>query len=72
VHLVTPDAFARKLPEVAIPSLPFIGAYGIRVASLAVIGNMLKRAGLRTRRSDQDLVAIFPEELGRGAWLFAE
>ena len=29
-------------------------------------------AGLRTRRSEQDLVAIFPEELGRGAWLFAE
>src|SRR5262249_12448967 len=30
VQLVTPDAFARKLPEVAIPSLPFIGAYAIR------------------------------------------
>jgi hypothetical protein len=68
---VTPDAFARKLPEVAIPSLPFIGAYAIRVASLGVIGDML-RSGLRTRRSEQDLVAIFPEELGRGAWLFAE
>src|SRR5262245_11569132 len=72
VQLVTPDAFARKLPEVAIPSLPFIGAYGIKVASLAVVGDMLRRAGLRTRRSEQDLVAIFPEELGRGAWLFAE
>ena len=72
VQLVTADAFARKLPEVAIPSLPFIGAYAIRVASLAVTGDMLKRAGLRTRRSEQDLVAIFPEELGRGAWLFAE
>src|SRR5262249_42033925 len=65
VQLVTADAFARKLPEVAIPSLPFIGAYAIRVASLAVTGDMLKRAGLRTRRSEQDLVAIFPEELGR-------
>jgi len=32
----------------------------------------LKRAGLRTRRGEQELVAIFPEELGRGAWLFAE
>jgi Glyoxalase-like domain len=72
VQLVTPDAFTRKLPEVAIPSLPFIGAYGIKVASVAVIGDMLRRAGLRTRRSEQDLVAIFPEELGRGAWLFAE
>ena len=69
---MTPDAFARKLPEVAIPSLPFMCAYAIGVASLSVIGDMLKRAGLRTRRSEQDLVAIFPEELGRGAWLFAE
>jgi hypothetical protein len=72
VQLVTADAFEKQLPEVPIPSLPFIGAYAIRVASLAVIGDMLKRAGLRTRRSEQDLVAIFPEELGRGAWLFAE
>ncbi|MBV8288102.1 MAG: hypothetical protein JOZ35_14395, partial [Hyphomicrobiales bacterium] len=72
VQLVTPDAFARKVPEVAIPSLPFMGAYAIRVASLGVIGDMLKRAGLRTRRSEQDLIAIFPEELGRGAWLFAQ
>jgi hypothetical protein len=72
VALVTADAFARKLPDVPIPSLPFIGAYAIRVASLTVTRDMLKRAGLRTRRSEQDLVAIFPEELGRGAWLFAE
>ncbi len=72
MHLVTAEAFARKLPEVPIPSLPFVGAYAIRVASLAVTRDLLKRAGLRTRRSEQDLVAIFPEELGRGAWLFAE
>jgi hypothetical protein len=42
------------------------------VASLAVTLDLLKRAGLRTRRGEQELVAIFPEELGRGAWLFAE
>jgi Glyoxalase-like domain len=72
VQLMTAEAFTRKLPDVTIPSLPFIGAYAIRVASLAVTGDMLKRAGLRTRRSEQDLVAIFPEELGQGAWLFAE
>jgi hypothetical protein len=72
VQLLTPEAFTRKLLDVPIPSLPFIGAYAIRVASLAVTRDMLKRAGLRTRRSEQDLVAIFPEELGRGAWLFAE
>ena len=72
VQLMTAEAFTRKLPDVPIPSLPFIGAYAIRVASLAVTRDMLKRAGLRTRRSEQDLVAIFPEELGQGAWLFAE
>jgi hypothetical protein len=72
VQLMAAEAFTRKLPDVTIPSLPFIGAYAIRVASLAVTRDMLKRAGLRTRRSEQDLVAIFPEELGQGAWLFAE
>ncbi len=72
VQLMTAEAFTRTLPDVPIPSLPFIGAYAIRVASLAVTRDMLKRAGLRTRRSEQDLVAIFPEELGQGAWLFAE
>jgi hypothetical protein len=33
---------------------------------------MLERNGLRTRRSDNGLIVTFPEELGRGAWLFAE
>jgi hypothetical protein len=60
------------LPEVAIPSLPFIGACGIRVKALAVIGDALKDSGARTRPSEHGLVAIFPEELGHGAWLLAE
>jgi hypothetical protein len=72
VQLVSAEAFARKLPDVTIPSLPFVGAYGIRVASLAVTCAMLGRNGLRMRRSDHGLVVPFPEELGRGAWLFAE
>ncbi len=60
VQLVSAEAFTRKLPDVPIPSLPFVGAYGIRVASLAVTCDML------------GLIVTFPEELGRGAWLFAE
>jgi hypothetical protein len=60
------------LPDVAIPSLPFIGAYGIRVMSLTTLDDMLKRAGLTTRRREHDLIAIFPEALGHGAWLFVE
>jgi len=72
VQLMSAETFARKLPDVPIPSLPFVGAYGIRVASLEVTGGMLERNGLRTRRSDHGLVVTFPEELGHGAWLFAE
>jgi hypothetical protein len=72
VYIVTVETFARVLPEVPIPSLPFIGAYSIRVASVAALDEMLQRAGLHTRRREQDLVVPFPEELGRGAWLFAE
>jgi len=72
IDLVGADAFARMLPDIAIPSLPFAGAYGIRVKSLATAGEMLARAGLKTRRRDRDLVAAFPEELGQGAWLFSD
>ena len=55
-----------------VPSLPFVGAYGITVTSLAALEAFLTRAGLRSRRADDTLVAPFPEELGQGAWLFAE
>lgn len=72
VELVTRAAFETALPEIAMASLPFIGAYGIVVASLATTEAILARAGLRTRRAGDCLVAPFPDELGQGAWLFAE
>jgi hypothetical protein len=72
VEITSADAFARLLPEVAIPSLPFIGAYRIRVRSLPVLADILQAAGVSTRRRADDLVAIFPMELGHGAWLFRE
>ena len=72
VDLVTRAAFESALPEIAIPDLPFIGAYGIVVASLDALDAMLARAGLRTRRADDCLVVPFPQELGQGAWLFTE
>src|SRR6476661_3329141 len=53
VELVTADAFARRLPGIPIPSLPFMGAYGIRVTSLAAIDNLLQRAGIATRRNER-------------------
>jgi Glyoxalase-like domain len=72
IDFVAADEFARLLPEVPIPSLPFVGAYGIRVASLMRTADMLTRAGLTVRQGDCALIAIFPAELGYGAWLFAE
>jgi len=72
IELVTRAAFEAALPEITPPVLPFIGAYGIVVASLDTVETMLARAGLRTRRTGDCLVAPFPEELGRGAWLFSE
>jgi hypothetical protein len=72
VELVARTAFEAALPEIAIPGLPFIGAYSIVVASLDAVEAMLARAGLRTRRTGDCLVAPFPEELGQGAWLFVE
>jgi Glyoxalase-like domain len=72
VDLVSADGFARMLPEIPVPSLPFAGAYGIRVRSLAALEDLLRRAALPTRRRERDLVAVFPPELGQGAWLFTE
>jgi len=72
VDLLAADEFGRILPEVPIPSLPFVGAYKIRVQSLTLAADLLTQAGLLVRQRDRELVAIFPPELGHGAWLFAE
>jgi hypothetical protein len=72
VELLAADAFADRLPEIAIPPLPFIGAYEIRVRSLPVLGDILRHTGLPARRREAHLVVPFPDELGRGAWLFTE
>jgi hypothetical protein len=72
IELVSAAAFSQMLPHVPIPSLPFIGAYGISVASLAVAEQSLLKGGLAPRRRGQGLLAAFPEALGSGAWLFSE
>jgi Glyoxalase-like domain len=72
VDLVGADACRHMLPELPIPALPFIAAYGISVGSLAVVETALIGGGLAARRLGESLVAPFPEALGRGAWLFAE
>ena len=71
-ELVTSQAFAAMLPEVPIPRLPFMGACGLIVESLSHADAVLRRGGLRPRPLGRALAVQFPEELGHGAWLFAE
>jgi Glyoxalase-like domain len=72
VNLVSSDTFAQIVPEIAIPSVPFAGTYDITVKSVTTVERLLAGAGLKTRRRSQGIVAIFPEELGQGAWVFSE
>ncbi len=71
VDLITATAFIQMVPEIPLPSLPFIAAYGISVGSLDVAEAMLIEGGLSARRLGQSVISAFPEELGRGAWLFS-
>jgi hypothetical protein len=72
LDLVSPEDFAQVIPDIAVPSLPFIGAYSVKVKSLSALEDILKRGGLKARRTAGGLLTPFPEELGQGAWLFAE
>jgi hypothetical protein len=72
VELFTPQAFSQKFPEIAVPSLPFIGSCGIKVKSLAALQEVLLRGALKVRQSGHALLVSFPEELGQGAWSFRE
>jgi hypothetical protein len=72
VQLFSKDAFASMFPEIAVPSLPFMAAYALRVQSLAATEALLRHAGIATRRLSAALLAPFPQDLGAGAWLFAE
>jgi hypothetical protein len=72
VQLMSASVFAELLPEAGIPSLPFMGAYGVAVRSLAVTETRLREGALAKRRLGNALVVRFPDELGAGAWLFVE
>ena len=60
------------LPQIPIPSVPFMGTYSIRVRSLSAIKTILAGAAIATSPLGADLLARFPEELGQGAWIFTE
>ena len=62
IEIVTETAFAALVPEVAVPRLPFIGAYAIRVASLRATEELMDGAGL----------AAAPHRQGAGRAVSAE
>ena len=72
VQLFSKNAFTEMFPEIAIPSLPLMGAYALRVQSLADSEALLRHEGMTMRRLGAALVVPFPGELGAGAWLFVE
>jgi len=72
VQIMDRASFAALLPEIPVPSLPFIGAYAILVVSLDAAEETLRARGMTARRHGSLLIAPFPRELGLGAWVFAE
>jgi hypothetical protein len=72
VQLSSRESFAMMFPEIVVPRLPFLGAYAVRVQSLATVETLIRREGLPARRLGGALVVPFPSELGLGAWLFVE
>ncbi|HEX2652526.1 MAG TPA: VOC family protein [Xanthobacteraceae bacterium] len=72
IEIMSRDAFKAMLPELSVPDLPFIGAYGVAVASLDVAESKLREGGIELHRKGPIIVARFPLELGQGAWIFVE
>jgi hypothetical protein len=72
VHLTDASVLAGLVPEIAVPSLPFIALYALRVDSLAATANTLHAQGMSFKQRDRVLYAPFPRELGIGAWAFVE
>jgi glyoxalase-like protein len=72
VQLMTAEAFAKLAPDIAAPSLPFIGLYAVTVRSLPVLSESLQRGGLPFAARDGYVFARFPSALGTGGWIFAE
>jgi hypothetical protein len=72
VQLLDEAAFTRILPDVPIPTLPFIGMVALGVEQLDATEGVLRAAGNSVIRRDDMLIAPFPSELGVGAWVFVE
>jgi hypothetical protein len=72
VRILAAQHFEGLLPEIAIPSLPFMGACEVVVRSLAALRDNIDEVGIKSSCREQTVAVAFPEELGQGAWLFTE
>jgi len=72
VQFVAPETLVRFAPGLAIPSLPFIGAYAIAVRSLAALERHLRNNAVAFIRRAGATAVRFPDDIGQGAWLFVE
>jgi hypothetical protein len=70
VHICAP-AKANALVG-APPGLPWLAAYGLTVADLAVVEDLVRDAELQPVRRGRAVVTPFPPALGRGFWFFVE
>jgi hypothetical protein len=72
VQLVTAEALARLFPQLTLPDLPFMAAYGLAVTSLATTAACLRVGGVAFKQRDGYVIAPFPDDLGVGCWVFIE
>jgi hypothetical protein len=72
IEIVSAQAFVSLFPEIAIPTLPFAGAYVIEVKSIETVERIFRQQEPAHRRIDGAIVAPFPRELGIGFWVFTE
>ena len=72
VQIFDASTFMRFVPGIAIPSLPFIGAYAVRVDTLIGTANLLRGKAMMFEQRDRMLFVPFPQQLGAGAWIFVE
>ena len=66
VELVGADAFARMLPQIPIPSVPFMGTYSIRVRSLSATRTILVGVGSQRVRWARIFSRASPRSWGKG------
>lgn len=72
VELIDAAAWTRRWPAMPLPSLPYMGACTLEVASLEETARVLRSSGSAVAESEAGLAVPFPTELGRGMWVFVD